>query len=262
MMYLFFFLVVAAILTSWAVNRYWRETSIVKGNPVNKMPVKWALLGIVIGFYAYSPFFVPLLFMVMEVPTVVWSVSSAVKTIISLLLLVFAISKLIEQIKTKKSVPGAVPLYGFVIGTYMLQIFALPFSMMAQKLLIPSVLVTVFVICKIVAHKKKYQRWVTAAIVAVGISAACNIGFFFQLPNAGIVTRRENHITDITYVYNEDGTIKHNKDGSKVTDTEYERRTVRSAGNNWAILLFPLGGLITAWAATVYLEDDLKEKKQ
>ena len=78
--------------------------------------------------------------------------------------------------------------------------------------------------------------WVTlVAFVLLGA------GFVTTADQYNTVVRKENYITDITYKYNKDGTIRHDEDGNKELKTSWGRRTVRGYGMNPTPLFFALG---------------------
>ena len=78
--------------------------------------------------------------------------------------------------------------------------------------------------------------WVTlVAFVLLGA------GFVTTADQYNTVVRKENYITDITYKYNKDGTIRHDEDGNKELKTSWGRRTVQGHGMNPTPLFFALG---------------------
>ncbi|MBM6919496.1 hypothetical protein [Intestinimonas butyriciproducens] len=78
--------------------------------------------------------------------------------------------------------------------------------------------------------------WVTlVAFVLLGA------GFVTTADQYNTVVRKENYITDITYKYNKDGTIRHDEDGNKELKTSWGRRTVQGYGMNPTPLFFALG---------------------
>ena len=70
--------------------------------------------------------------------------------------------------------------------------------------------------------------------VIVGVAGLFMVASLFLFGNnQGIEmssTSKESYLSDITYVYNKDGSIKHNDDGSKVTKNHYDTKTVTNRG--------------------------------
>ena len=88
--------------------------------------------------------------------------------------------------------------------------------------------------------------WVTlVAFVLLGA------GFVTTADQYNTVVRKENYITDITYKYNKDGTIRHDEDGNKKLKTSWGQRTVREVRGKKANLL-PLFFALGCYACLIY----------
>ena len=88
--------------------------------------------------------------------------------------------------------------------------------------------------------------WVTlVAFVLLGA------GFVTTADQYNTVVRKENYITDITYKYNRDGTIRHDEDGNKKLKTSWGQRTVREVRGKKANLL-PLFFALGCYACLIY----------
>ena len=70
--------------------------------------------------------------------------------------------------------------------------------------------------------------------LAVGVACVfmvASLGFFGNMQGIEMSsTSQESYLSDITYVYNKDGTIKHNEDGERVTKNHYDTKTVVNTG--------------------------------
>ena len=81
--------------------------------------------------------------------------------------------------------------------------------------------------------------WVSLVLlVLLGAGFVKNADLYEQ---DNVVVRKEKYITDITYKYNKDGTIRHDEDGNKKLKTSWGQRTVRGYGMNPTPLFFALG---------------------
>ena len=88
------------------------------------------------------------------------------------------------------------------------------------------------------AKKLPMPSFLWVSLVAFVLLGA---GFVTTADQYNTVVRKENYITDITYKYNKDGTIRHDEDGNKELKTSWGRRTVRGYGMNPTPLFFALG---------------------
>lgn len=88
------------------------------------------------------------------------------------------------------------------------------------------------------AKKLPMPSFMWVSLVAFVLLGA---GFVTTADQFDIVVRKEKYITDITYKYNKDGTIRHDEDGNKELKTSWGRRTVRGHGMNPTPLFFALG---------------------
>lgn len=73
--------------------------------------------------------------------------------------------------------------------------------------------------------------------------------FWATADQYNVVVKRENYITDITYKYNKDGSIRYDEDGNKELKTSWDRRSVRSAGFN----PLPLIGAAGCYGCLIYM---------
>lgn len=85
-------------------------------------------------------------------------------------------------------------------------------------------------------RSKKSLLIVAAVCLVVNILFARNVT---NVSSYGVVGY-ENVVTGWSTVYNRDGTIRHNRDGSIVEDIEYERRAIHGFSTNYFLLLFPV----------------------
>ena len=88
------------------------------------------------------------------------------------------------------------------------------------------------------AKKLPMPSFMWVSLVAFVLLGA---GFVTTADQYNTVVRKENYITDITYKYNKDGTIRHDEDGNKELKTSWGRRTVQGHGMNPTPLFFALG---------------------
>ena len=140
-------------------------------------------------------------------------------------------------------------LFGLVCGALFsdfLFIFENPrlFTSALQIIAYLSALFLLFYIIRAIVLRKadRVKKNLGLVVVTVCVSAFMAVCLFMVLPNSGIISVREHYIEDINYVYNEDGSIKHNQDGEKVLDTDYGSRTVQKSVSNYGYLILPLVG--------------------
>ena len=88
------------------------------------------------------------------------------------------------------------------------------------------------------AKKLPMPSFMWVSLVAFVLLGA---GFVTTADQYNTVVRKEKYITDITYKYNKDGTIRHDEDGNKELKTSWGRRTVQGYGMNPTPLFFALG---------------------
>ena len=114
----------------------------------------------------------------------------------------------------------------------------------ASFLELSFVLLPVLLLCVIArliwrrAKKLPMPSFMWVSLVAFVLLGA---GFVTTADQYNTVVRKENYITDITYKYNKDGTIRHDEDGNKELKTSWGRRTVQGHGMNPTPLFFALG---------------------
>ena len=114
----------------------------------------------------------------------------------------------------------------------------------ASFLELSFVLLLVLLLCVIIrlvwrrAKKLPMPSFMWVSLVAFVLLGA---GFVTTADQFNIVVRKENYITDITYKYNKDGTIRHDEDGNKELKTSWGQRTVQGHGMNPTPLFFALG---------------------
>ncbi len=114
----------------------------------------------------------------------------------------------------------------------------------ASFLELSFVLLLVLLLCVIIrlvwrrAKKLPMPSFLWVSLVAFVLLGA---GFVTTAGQYNTVVRKENYITDITYKYNKDGTIRHDEDGNKELKTSWGQRTVQGHGMNPTPLFFVLG---------------------
>lgn len=114
----------------------------------------------------------------------------------------------------------------------------------ASFLELSFVLLPVLLCCVIIrlvwrrAKKLSMPSFMWVSLVAFVLLGA---GFVTTADQYNTVVRKEKYITDITYKYNKDGTIRHDEDGNKELKTSWGQRTVQGYGMNPTPLLFALG---------------------
>lgn len=114
------------------------------------------------------------------------------------------------------------------------------YSQILSLLLYYSIALIIFTIYLAFQQKKKAGKLSTTSISTIAIGILFTVVFFTQLPSANRISTKETYIKNISNVYNADGTLKHNSDGSLALKTDYGQKTVTKSGNNYALLLFPI----------------------
>ena len=113
-------------------------------------------------------------------------------------------------------------------------------------ILIPLLLIfTLFRLYKQAKAKGPMPNLIVSGVIFVLMAMA----FWATADQYNVVVKKENYITDITYKYNSDGTIRYDEDGNKELKTSWDRRSVRSSGFN----PLPLIGAVGSYGCLIYM---------
>lgn len=112
--------------------------------------------------------------------------------------------------------------------------------------LIPLLLIfTIFRLYKQAKAKRPMPNLLVSGVIFVVMAMT----FWATADQYNVVVKKENYITDITYKYNKDGSIRYDEDGNKELKTSWDRRSVRSAGFN----PLPLIGAAGCYGCLIYM---------
>lgn len=112
--------------------------------------------------------------------------------------------------------------------------------------LIPLLLIfTIFRLYKQAKAKGPMPNLLVSGVIFVVMAMT----FWATADQYNVVVKKENYITDITYKYNKDGSIRYDEDGNKELKTSWDRRSVRSAGFN----PLPLIGAAGCYGCLIYM---------
>lgn len=112
--------------------------------------------------------------------------------------------------------------------------------------LIPLLLIfTIFRLYKQAKAKRPMPNLLVSGVIFVVMAMT----FWATADQYNVVVKQENYITDITYKYNKDGSIRYDEDGNKELKTSWDRRSFRSAGFN----PLPLIGAAGCYGCLIYM---------
>lgn len=166
--------------------------------------------------------------------------------------LVLCAVKLIVMLLKKQQVPLSI--WGSLFISLLMALLTLGYGAFIQ---LSFVLLPVLLCCVIIRlvwrRAKKLPMpsflWVSLVLlVLLGAGFVKNADLYEQ---DNVVVRKEKYITDITYKYNKDGTIRHDEDGNKKLKTSWGQRTVREVRGKKANLL-PLFFALGCYACLIY----------
>lgn len=135
-----------------------------------------------------------------------------------------------------------------LLSTVLLNIFARGYAVFLQVsfVLIPLLLIfTIFRLYKQAKAKGPMPNLIVSGVIFVVMAMT----FWATADQYNVVVKKENYITDITYKYNKDGSIRYDEDGNKELKTSWDRRSVRSAGFN----PLPLIGAVGCYGCLIYI---------
>lgn len=156
-----------------------------------------------------------------------------------LLTLVLCAVKLIVM-RLKKQQAASSIWWSFFISLGLL-LFHLGYASFLELSFVLLLVLLCCVIARLVWRRVKKLPMPSFLWVSLVAFVLLGAGFVTTADQYNTVVRKENYITDITYKYNKDGTIRHDKDGNKKLKTSWGRRTVRGHGMNPTPLFFVLG---------------------
>lgn len=116
---------------------------------------------------------------------------------------------------------------------------------------------------KYIIDKERYKRKSKKSIVVfVVVCLFINVMLARNINNTSTYGRigYENTPTGWSVVYNKDGTIKHNKDGSIVEDVEWDRKAIYGYSKNYLLLVYPIAGILITYVF-FFDGDKVKEKE-
>lgn len=116
---------------------------------------------------------------------------------------------------------------------------------------------------KYIIDKERYKRKSKKSIVVfVIVCLFINVMLARNINNVSTYGRigYENTPTGWSVVYNKDGTIKHNKDGSIVEDVEWDRKAIYGYSKNYLLLVYPIAGILITYVF-FFDGDKVKEKE-
>ena len=89
-----------------------------------------------------------------------------------------------------------------------------------------------------------------AFFAVFAISLAINFAFAYNFGDSEVFTKvgEEYNAVDVHPVFNEDGTLKHNQDGSLVGKIEYEKTDISALRLNYFMLLYPAASIGITYA--------------
>lgn len=166
--------------------------------------------------------------------------------------LVLCAVKLIVMLLKKQQAPLSI--WGSLFISLLMALLTLGYGAFIQ---LSFVLLPVLLCCVIIRlvwrRAKKLPMpsflWVSLVLlVLLGAGFVKNADLYEQ---DNVVVRKEKYITDITYKYNKDGTIRHDEDGNKKLKTSWGQRTVREVRGKKANLL-PLFFALGCYACLIY----------
>lgn len=112
--------------------------------------------------------------------------------------------------------------------------------------LLYSIFCTVSALYKYIRYRDKYVSKQNRKffLVIMAASLAINIAFFYNIGNIyKTVASTERQAVGWRIIYNQDGSIRHNQDGSIDEEIVYETKYVYSQVFNFSLLLYPLANI-------------------
>lgn len=137
------------------------------------------------------------------------------------------------------------------------------YSSLLLELLIFCVYYNIKKLYKYIIDKERYKRKSKKSIVVfVVVCLFINVMLARNINNTSTYGRigYENTPTGWSVVYNKDGTIKHNKDGSIVEDVEWDRKAIYGYSKNYLLLLYPIASILITYVF-FFDGDKVKEKE-
>ena len=135
-----------------------------------------------------------------------------------------------------------------LLSTVLLTIFARGYAVFLQVSFFLIPLLLIFTIFRLY-QQAKAKRPMPNLLVSGVIFVVMAMTFWATADQYNVVVKQENYITDITYKYNKDGSIRYDEDGNKELKTSWDRRSVRSAGFN----PLPLIGAAGCYGCLIYM---------